>query len=215
MVNPLNDVASAEIEAALATLVNDILVRSINTLHDIMKHQLVTALGEADHSGECSNDVNDLLAHACHRLEELLAFINGTWMAKESSKARSSEKYCIVAFCIHSVLSEVDVANALLFSVTQDAADEAEQQANPLGKGKAAKDVEADKANKNGRAGGSKSMRSSLDTGASLQLEIEELRRLKSKANRKGGSAALTAQIRPTGGESRQPGVGTCFRWQS
>ena len=40
------------------------------------------------------------------------------------------------------------------------------------------------------------------------QLEIEELRRLKSKANRKGGSAALTAQIRQLEERAASHGMG-------
>lgn len=197
--DPVADAVSAELEAALQTLVNDILVRSINTLQQLLRHNLISAFAEADGSRECHNDVMPLLTNACGRLERVLAFSNGKGFGKAENqkyakKARSSERHAVVAYALHySVLSELDIANCLLFSATQEAVAEEELKMNPLGKGKS-------KGDSAGGARGSRDegakVRGSHDTGASIQLELEELRRLKGRASRKGGSAALAAQIR-------------------
>lgn len=193
--DPIADAISAELESALQTLVNDILVRSINTLQQLLRHNLISAFAEADRSRECSNDVLPLLTNACGRLERVLAFSNGKGFGKAENqkyakKARSSERHAVVAYALHySVLSELDIANCLLFSATQEAVAEQELQANPLGKGKS-------KGGTRGSHDEDTKVRGSHDTGASIAMELDELRRLKSKANRKGGSAALAAQIR-------------------
>lgn len=195
--DPVADAITAELDSALQTLVNDILVRSINTVQSLLRHNLISAFAEADRSRECHNDVLALLTNACGRLERLLAFSNKKGFGKSENqkyakKARSSERHAVVAYSLHySVLSELDIANCLLFSATQEAVAEEELKANPLGKGKGKQTSSSSPDREDGGK-----VRGSHDTGGSIQLELEELRRLKSKANRKGGSAALAAQIR-------------------
>ena len=167
---------SSELDAALVSIVNDILVNSINTLQSCLRHSLVGALQladtEVDEHGRpvFPNDINLLLRNACSRLERLLSFFNKSWLTSLATRARSSESYAICCFCLHCVLSELDIGSALLHSVCLEAAE-----------------IDQAKSKRKSRKG--------RGHGLSLELEIGELRRLKAKSKARGGNPAIAAQI--------------------
>ena len=168
-------------------MVNEILVSSINTVHGAIRHNLVKALGAAEDAEECHTDISTLLTNACGRLERLLSFFNKTWMTREADKATSSELYTVTTYCLHTALSELDIANSLLFAICKDAEDEEFDD-----EGKKIKKKKGKKGKKSGGGTGNP-----LANSVSLSQEIDELRRLKAKRSRLKGAAnpALAAQI--------------------
>jgi hypothetical protein len=174
--DPIHDAVNSELDTALMSIINEILVNSINTIHQCMRHSLVQALNLANTEVDTNdkpvfpNDVGLLLSNACSRLERLLGFFKKTWQASLAKRARSSEFYVICSFCLHCVLSELDIGNALLHSVCLEAAE-----------------LNQPKSRRKSRKG--------RGHGLSLELEIGELRRLKAKVKSRGGNPAIAAQI--------------------
>lgn len=179
--------ASAELDNALLGVITTILADSIETLQGVCYGSLVQAFQDAHNDG-CENCVKDTLERSLARLDKLRLFVNHEF-CKELCDAEGmtpAEMYCIAAVGLDFVLSDLDSANAIVWGVCS-------KLDLPRALPVASPPEEAQKPSR-GRASATASAEGPVLKTA-LSCELDELRRLKSKAGARGASAAMAAQI--------------------
>ena len=182
---------SAELDSALLGVITTILSDSIETLQGVCYGSLVQAFHDAQNDG-CENGVKAMLERSLARLDKLRLFVNKDFCKElcDAEGMTTAEMYCISALGLDFVLSDLDSANATLWGVSSKldlprslpVAPPAEEGLRPS----------------RGRASASASAAASAEgpvNKTALSCELDELRRLKSKAGARGASVAMAAQI--------------------
>jgi hypothetical protein len=167
--------SSAELDVALLSVISNILGDSIATLQSVFCGTFLLALRDANADG-CDNSVWEMMERTITRLDKLLAFVNNEFCRDLCQGMTTAEMYCISSVALDFILSELDAANALIWSVGL-------KTDLPSVKAKMGLEPTSPRASSEG-----------TNAKNAINAELDELRRLKGK-NARGGDAAVAAQI--------------------
>ena len=185
--------ASAALDIGLMSLISDMLSDAIETLGTIKQGTFVRAFYDANADG-CDNSIKETFDRCFDRLQKLLAFVNNEFCRERCQGMTTAEMYCIATVTLDYVLSDLDTATALVWNVCLKTDLPSVQAKSGFGPSVA----------------GPSSPRASTEGGpakAAINVELDELRRLRGK-NARGGSAAVAAQIAMLERESIMAGKG-------
>jgi len=108
--------ASAELDVALLTVISGILRDAIDALNRIVQGTFLQAFQDANVDG-CENSVKETFVRSFERLNKLLAFVNNDFCLDQCQGMTTAEMYCIASVALDYILSDIDIATALIWSV--------------------------------------------------------------------------------------------------